>query len=237
MHRILDEKKTLVCPRSEPDIPAVGIFAARAPIRPNPIGLTLVELMRREGNVLIVKGLDALDGTPVLDIKPYFLLGERPLDRGHGLQSPLPISTESTSRNVAHAEPCLMTEGKIECKHLRSDNLCSAVLENDEAKLARKANCENTNEAACCCLCDFQKMCDISSNYLDETQGTFGHESARACVNSCLLFVCNHRQCRRNALQFSYLVVDFFDLIHRISFSFYDYVVDAVESVGFLNSI
>jgi tRNA-Thr(GGU) m(6)t(6)A37 methyltransferase TsaA len=71
MHRISDEKKTLVCPRSEPDIPAVGIFATRAPIRPNPIGLTLVKLMRRERNVLFVKGLDALDGTPVLDIKPY----------------------------------------------------------------------------------------------------------------------------------------------------------------------
>jgi len=71
MHRILDEKKTLVCPRNESGIPAVGIFATRAPIRPNPIGLTLVELVRRDGNVLIVKGLDALSGTPVLDIKPY----------------------------------------------------------------------------------------------------------------------------------------------------------------------
>jgi tRNA-Thr(GGU) m(6)t(6)A37 methyltransferase TsaA len=71
MHKILDEKKTLVCPRSEPDTPSVGIFATRAPIRPNPIGLTLVELVRREGNILVVKGLDALTGTPVLDIKPY----------------------------------------------------------------------------------------------------------------------------------------------------------------------
>jgi len=71
MHRILDEKKTLVCPRNESGIPAVGIFATRAPIRPNPIGLTLVELVRRDGDVLIVKGLDALSGTPVLDIKPY----------------------------------------------------------------------------------------------------------------------------------------------------------------------
>jgi tRNA-Thr(GGU) m(6)t(6)A37 methyltransferase TsaA len=71
MHKILDEKKTLICPRSEPDMPSVGIFATRAPIRPNPIGLTLVELVRREGNVLVVKGLDALSGTPVLDIKPY----------------------------------------------------------------------------------------------------------------------------------------------------------------------
>ncbi len=49
----------------------VGIFAARSPIHPNPVGLTLVELVKREGNVLWVRGLDAYDGTPVLDIKPY----------------------------------------------------------------------------------------------------------------------------------------------------------------------
>ena len=49
----------------------VGVFAARSPIHPNPIGLTLVELIKREGNVLWVKGIDALDGTPVIDIKPY----------------------------------------------------------------------------------------------------------------------------------------------------------------------
>jgi len=71
MDKISDEKKTLICPGSEPDMPTVGIFATRAPVRPNPIGLTLVEFVRREGNVLVVKGLDALDGTPVLDIKPY----------------------------------------------------------------------------------------------------------------------------------------------------------------------
>jgi tRNA-Thr(GGU) m(6)t(6)A37 methyltransferase TsaA len=71
MNRISEEKKTLLCPGSEPKMPTVGIFATRAPVRPNPIGLTLVELVRREGNVLAVKGLDALDGSPVLDIKPY----------------------------------------------------------------------------------------------------------------------------------------------------------------------
>jgi len=49
----------------------LGIFAARSPIHPNPIGLTLVELVKREGNVLWVRGLDADDGTPVLDVKPY----------------------------------------------------------------------------------------------------------------------------------------------------------------------
>jgi len=71
MDRISDEKKTILCPGSKPDMPTVGIFATRAPVRPNPIGLTLVDLVKREGNVLVVKGLDALDGTPVLDIKPY----------------------------------------------------------------------------------------------------------------------------------------------------------------------
>jgi tRNA-Thr(GGU) m(6)t(6)A37 methyltransferase TsaA len=48
-----------------------GTFAARSPIHPNPIGLTLVELVKREQNVLWVKGLDAYEGTPVLDLKPY----------------------------------------------------------------------------------------------------------------------------------------------------------------------
>ena len=48
-----------------------GVFATRSPRRPNPIGLTVVELLRREGRVLHVRGIDMLDGTPVLDIKPY----------------------------------------------------------------------------------------------------------------------------------------------------------------------
>jgi len=48
-----------------------GVFATRAPRRPNPIGLTVVELLRREGSKLYVRGVDMLDGTPILDIKPY----------------------------------------------------------------------------------------------------------------------------------------------------------------------
>jgi tRNA-Thr(GGU) m(6)t(6)A37 methyltransferase TsaA len=48
-----------------------GVFASRSPRRPNPIGLTVVRLLRREGARLHVKGVDMLDGTPVLDIKPY----------------------------------------------------------------------------------------------------------------------------------------------------------------------
>ena len=48
-----------------------GVFATRSPRRPNPIGLTVVELLRRENGLLHVRGVDMLDGTPILDIKPY----------------------------------------------------------------------------------------------------------------------------------------------------------------------
>lgn len=57
-------------PKSRPDLPLVGIFATRTQYRPNPIGLTLVKLISRDKNVLKVKGLDALQGTPIIDIKP-----------------------------------------------------------------------------------------------------------------------------------------------------------------------
>ncbi len=60
-----------VHPRGRRDLPLVGVFAARTNLRPNPIGLTLVELVKVEGNVLTVRGLDAFDGTPVLDIKSF----------------------------------------------------------------------------------------------------------------------------------------------------------------------
>ena len=48
-----------------------GVFATRSPQRPNPIGLTVVRLIRREGPRLLVHGVDMLDGTPILDVKPY----------------------------------------------------------------------------------------------------------------------------------------------------------------------
>jgi len=48
-----------------------GVFSTRAPCRPNAVGLSIVELVRREGNVLHFDGVDILDGTPLLDIKPY----------------------------------------------------------------------------------------------------------------------------------------------------------------------
>lgn len=57
-------------PRDNPAWPRVGIFAQRAKDRPNRLGSTIVEIVRREGRMLEVVGLDAVDGTPVLDIKP-----------------------------------------------------------------------------------------------------------------------------------------------------------------------
>ena len=53
------------------DTEAHGVFATRAPRRPNPIGLTVVQLEHRDGPVLHVRGVDMLDGSPILDIKPY----------------------------------------------------------------------------------------------------------------------------------------------------------------------
>lgn len=73
LNRITSQERRIiqVHPRGRLDLPLVGVFASRSPMRPNPIGMTVVQLLERRGNVLQVKGLDALDGTPVLDIKPY----------------------------------------------------------------------------------------------------------------------------------------------------------------------
>ncbi|MBI3109547.1 tRNA (N6-threonylcarbamoyladenosine(37)-N6)-methyltransferase TrmO [Candidatus Daviesbacteria bacterium] len=58
-------------PQGREDIPFVGIFACRCPQRPNRIAISTVELVKRLGNIIIVKGLDIVNGTPILDIKPY----------------------------------------------------------------------------------------------------------------------------------------------------------------------
>jgi len=58
-------------PRGRPDWPKVGIFAQRAKDRPNRIGTTVCSVLGLDGLVLTVRGLDAIDGTPVLDVKPY----------------------------------------------------------------------------------------------------------------------------------------------------------------------
>ena len=60
-----------VHPMGKQELPLVGLFATRSPHRPNPVGETTVRLLQRQGNILKVEGLDAIDGTPVIDIKPY----------------------------------------------------------------------------------------------------------------------------------------------------------------------
>jgi tRNA-Thr(GGU) m(6)t(6)A37 methyltransferase TsaA len=73
MHQLAAGKQLplKVHPMGRSELPLVGRFATRAPSRPNPIGHATVRLLERHANILKVKGLDAIDGTPVIDIKPY----------------------------------------------------------------------------------------------------------------------------------------------------------------------
>lgn len=66
------ERHLIRRPRHRKDMPEVGIFAQRAKDRPNPLGITAVEIVSCDNGILLVRGLDAIDGTPVLDIKPYY---------------------------------------------------------------------------------------------------------------------------------------------------------------------
>ena len=71
-HRVSSEQRSLIRahPMGRQEFPLVGIFATRSPVRPNPILVTTVRLLERRGNLLMVEGLDAVDGSPVVDIKP-----------------------------------------------------------------------------------------------------------------------------------------------------------------------
>ncbi len=71
IHKSPNRKPVKVRPRGNPEIKLMGVFATRSPDRPNPIGKSTVRLLERRKNVLKVRGLDAIDGSPVLDIKPY----------------------------------------------------------------------------------------------------------------------------------------------------------------------
>ncbi len=66
-----DQIALKVHPRGDKELPLVGLFASRSPYRPNPVGQKVVRLLRRQDNRLWVEGLDAIDATPVIDIKPY----------------------------------------------------------------------------------------------------------------------------------------------------------------------
>jgi L-fuculose-phosphate aldolase len=66
-----DEPRLRVHPRGDPSRPLTGLFNTRSPARPSPLGLCLVEVLAVEEGRLTVRGLDAIDGTPVVDLKPY----------------------------------------------------------------------------------------------------------------------------------------------------------------------
>jgi len=74
MHQVTasGQLPTKVHPMGKQELPSVGLFATRSPNRPNPVGKATVRLLLRQGNILRVEGLDAINGTPVIDIKPYF---------------------------------------------------------------------------------------------------------------------------------------------------------------------
>lgn len=67
-----------VHPAGQKDLEMVGVFSTRSPARPNPICVTTVELLGREGNVLKVRGLDAVDASPVIDLKPHLPFYDAP---------------------------------------------------------------------------------------------------------------------------------------------------------------
>lgn len=73
MHKVSPSQRSVmrVYPRGKQNLPLVGVLASRSPAHPNPIGIITAKLVERRDNVLKVIGLDAVDGTPVLDIKPY----------------------------------------------------------------------------------------------------------------------------------------------------------------------
>ncbi|RLB13646.1 MAG: tRNA (N6-threonylcarbamoyladenosine(37)-N6)-methyltransferase TrmO [Deltaproteobacteria bacterium] len=72
-HETKGENRNLikVHPMGRKDLPLVGVFATCSPVRPNPVLVTAVKLVERNGNVLKVQGFEAIDGSPVIDIKPY----------------------------------------------------------------------------------------------------------------------------------------------------------------------
>jgi tRNA-Thr(GGU) m(6)t(6)A37 methyltransferase TsaA len=73
MHKTPASQRSIkkVHPKRNLNLPLVGVFATRSPARPNPIGIATVKLLECRDNILKVIGLDAIDGTPVLDIKPH----------------------------------------------------------------------------------------------------------------------------------------------------------------------
>jgi tRNA-Thr(GGU) m(6)t(6)A37 methyltransferase TsaA len=107
-------------------MPIKGIFATRSPVRPNPICKTTVKLLERKGNTLIVEGLDAIDNTPVIDIKPHLPFYDSPLniklaDWMYNLMEELKSITNNSDLEESpnpysvdiRSHPCLSPDQKI----------------------------------------------------------------------------------------------------------------------------
>ncbi len=82
LHRVSDEERgrTQCHPRGDERYPLQGVLATRTQHRPNPVGVSVVSLVKRRRNVLRVRGLDAINGTPVLDVKPFIPQHDAPAD-------------------------------------------------------------------------------------------------------------------------------------------------------------
>ncbi len=108
-----------VHPAGMKNMPIKGIFATRSPVRPNPICKTTVKLVERKGNVLIVEGLDAIDGSPIIDIKPHLPSYDSPLnvklaDWMYAIMDEFKKMAEEDPKNQSHRDirshPCISTE-------------------------------------------------------------------------------------------------------------------------------
>lgn len=88
--RLTKPCRMLISPPWTEDQTTVGLFASRSPVRPNPIGLSIVRLLAIEGNRIYTSGLDVFDNTPLLDIKPYIRELDSKADANYGWINDLP---------------------------------------------------------------------------------------------------------------------------------------------------
>lgn len=102
LDQVQSEVKLQVNPPWAPDI-EVGLFASRSPHRPNPIGLSIVELKGIEGNEILISGIDVYNGTPLLDIKPYIKVIDVKQDANNGWYEELPDLDHTIAHLLGHS--------------------------------------------------------------------------------------------------------------------------------------
>lgn len=129
------------------DLPKKGVFAVRSPVRPNPVSVTTAKLLKRDGRLLLVSFLDAIHGTPVLDIKPYepgwdCIFSATDRDQADRIKKMLPGEyRESLVREAVnyHGEECVglalgvrmaVFANRVLEKDLRNENVCILIGKN-----------------------------------------------------------------------------------------------------------